>query len=155
MRYKICTKCKNKYLAIIKYFPPNKHTKDKLSSWCRICHRKAIQKYWQSNNGKIIHKKGIVKYRKTIKGYLRHIYADIKRRCTNSNYKDYKYYGGRGIQLKFTSDEFIDYVMNELQIDPRRLQIDRIDNNGNYKKGNIRFVTVKENLQNKRKKYAT
>lgn len=43
--------------------------------------------------------------------------------------------------------------MNELKIDPRGLTIDRIDNSGNYEKGNIQFITHKENNQNRRKVY--
>lgn len=77
----------------------------------------------------------------------------MNQRCNNQNSPRYKDYGGRDIRLKFTPNGFIDYVTNVLKIDPRGLTIDHIDNNGHYEKGNIRFVTNRENLQNKRKKY--
>jgi len=81
---------------------------------------------------------------------LRNRYSNILSRCNNPGHSAYKYYGGRGIQVNFEScDEFVDYVIDVLQIDPRGLDIDRIDNDGNYEPGNIRFVTHKENLQNK------
>lgn len=74
----------------------------------------------------------------------------MKQRCTSPAYKNYKNYGGRGIKVCFKSaNEFVDYVINILQVDPRGLQVDRIDNNGNYEPGNIRFVTHLENQHNK------
>ena len=82
---------------------------------------------------------------------MKQVFVGIKQRCNNPNHKAYKYYGGRGIQNKFKSlDEFRNYIINELQIDPRKLTIDRINNNGNYEKENIRFVTQAENNKNKR-----
>ena len=129
---KICTKCDKEYPATIKYFSLHKETKDKLQSWCRECCRKLMRIY-------------LKKYRKTVNGHLRHIYGAMKQRCNNPNIHNYNRYGGRGIRLKFTSDEFIDYVINVLKIDPRGLTIDRINNDGHYEKGNIRFITKKEN----------
>ena len=67
--------------------------------------------------------------------------------------KSYKNYGGRGIKVKFACfEDFFDYVVNELRADPRGLTIDRIDNDGDYERGNIRFVSQVENLQNRRKR---
>ncbi len=130
---KICTKCHEEHPATLKYFSPNKWRRDGLYSRCRICNN-IIQK----------------EYHNTVRGYLRRTYQNIKNRCNNlSN----KYYGGRGIKNKFNSpDEFVEYVINELQVDPRNLQIDRINNDGNYEKGNIRFVTAKVNSNNRRKR---
>lgn len=88
--------------------------------------------------------------RKTLSGYLRLTYNNIKHRCESPKNKQYKNYGGRGIQCRFTREEFIDYVLNKLSVDPRGLDIDRIDNSGNYEPGNIRFVTHKKNMQNRR-----
>ncbi len=94
------------------------------------------------------------KRRKTIVGHLCHCFHQMKYRCANSKCECYKWYGGRGIKCLFkTSQEFIDYVINELKIDPRGLTIDRIDNGGNYEKGNIRFVTQAENNKNRERRY--
>ena len=72
-------------------------------------------------------------YRKTIWGHLILIFHKIKERCENPRHRSYKWYGGRGIKCLFeSSDEFADYIINELQIDPRKLEIHRIDNDGNY-----------------------
>lgn len=86
---------------------------------------------------------------------LRQKYSDLNIRCNDSNPDVYKYYGGRGIQNLFTSVEhFLNYVILELDITTLKqidgLDIDRIDNDGNYEPGNIRFVTRKVNRGNRR-----
>lgn len=133
----------------MKHFPSDKRNKNGLSSWCKLCIKKAIQKYRQSDKGKAAQQK----YHRTLNGYLRHIYAGMNYRCNSIGNLRYKDWGGRGIKNKFESvDGFIDYVVNVLKTDPRGLQVDRIDNNGHYERGNIRFVTSKQNCNNRRKK---
>lgn len=157
---KICTKCKKRYPVTIRFFPPNKRCKDGLGSWCRIC----CKKYEQSDKGKLTwkkyrqsskHKQVQKRYYENINVYLRHKYAVIKYRCNNSECKQYKDYGGRGIELRFTVNNFIDYVVNDLGYNTtemlKGLQIDRINNDGHYELGNIRFVTAKINSNNRRK----
>lgn len=93
--------------------------------------------------------------KKTIIDCLRSRFHQIKQRCNNPKNKDYKNYGGRGVKCLFISaNEFINYIINELKIDPRKLWIDRIDNDGCYKPGNVRLVTMAESNKNKRKKYS-
>lgn len=88
----------------------------------------------------------------TIVRHLWILFRDIKYRCNNPNFAGYKYYGGRGIKCLFrNTDEFRNYVIDELQIDPRGLQIDRIDNNGHYERGNIQFVSAACNMRKRRK----
>jgi len=177
---KACTKCKTEYPATSEFFYPAKGFKNGLRSDCRQCSLKKGKKYYQENRESCLQKgkryyqenqeqcKGSHKryyyanhkmslqrgkrYYSTIHGYLKRIYNGMKRRCTNSNVHNYERYGGRGIECRFTSDEFRDYVTNVLKVDPRGLQIDRINNNGNYEPGNIRFVTAKENCNNRRKR---
>ncbi len=84
--------------------------------------------------------------------YLRRLFSRMKQRCYNQDNPDYKYYGGRGIKVCFDhAVEFIIYVIDDLKVDPRGLTIDRIDNDGNYEPGNIRFVTQAENNKNRHK----
>ena len=74
-----------------------------------------------------------------------------KERCTNPNCKEYKNYGARGIKFNFVSvNEACAYIKDTLGIPERSLELDRIDTNGNYEKGNLRFVTRKENVGNRR-----
>lgn len=112
---------------------------------------KAVQQvYKTSEAGIVVRKLSRKEYLATIDGYLHAKFDNIKYRCNNPKAHNYMYYGGKGVKCLFSSvDEFISYVVNELQIDPRGLDIDRIDNDGNYERGNIRFITRNENLQNK------
>ncbi|GAG94210.1 unnamed protein product, partial [marine sediment metagenome] len=141
-----------KHPATLEFFHARKVLKSGLRSQCKICDRKDQATYRKTQQGKLNHNLSAAKRRKTIAGHLRNIFGNILYRCGNIKCRAYKYYGGRGIQNKFkSSDEFVDYVINVLKVDPRGLQIDRIDNNGHYEKGNIRFVTCKENCNNKRR----
>lgn len=111
--------------------------------------RKAVRKYQQTH--KVEYAECQRKYRQTIIGHLRCCFSRIKQRCNNPKNPYYKNYGKRGIKCLFeNADGFVEYVINVLRIDPRSLDIDRIDNNGHYEKGNIRFVTHKENCNNGR-----
>lgn len=131
MGNKICSKCKKEKLATLKYFYPKKHSKDKLRYDCKECFKEGRRNFYGKN-------------RKTIIGCLQYCYMRINQRCNYVKRQHYKYYGGRGIKLRFTISEFINYVKNTLHIDPRGLQIHRINNNGHYEKGNIEFLTPKE-----------
>ena len=84
------------------------------------------------------------KYRDTIRGHLILTYHHLTQRCNNPRYHAYCRYGGRGIKNVFkNSAAFADYVMHELHIDPRGLEIHRINNDSDYQKGNIEFLTTK------------
>lgn len=77
-------------------------------------------------------------------------FYNARLRCNNPKSKAYNNYGGRGIMFLFNSfEEFYK------EIGPKPLsyyQLDRIDNNGHYEKGNVRWTTPKENRNNSRKK---
>ena len=81
-------------------------------------------------------------------------YDAMKQRCRNTGTDMQKNYGARGIKNRFRNRRhFIDYIKNHLpHKDYIDVEIDRIDTNGHYEEGNLRLVTKKENLKNKRKK---
>lgn len=79
------------------------------------------------------------------------VWRGIKNRCKNPNGSRYYTYGARGITVCAEWDgsfsKFKDWAMGNGYA--KGLQIDRIDNNGNYEPGNCRFTTLKENNRNK------
>jgi hypothetical protein len=80
-------------------------------------------------------------------------WIDIKRRCYNPNNKDFKNYGNRGIKLYFEwIDNYIlfqDWILNNIGNRPENKTLDRINNNGNYEPGNLRWATPEEQSKNK------
>ena len=73
-----------------------------------------------------------------------------KQRCENPNDPNYPRYGARGIRFEFPSvTEAGLYLISKFGIPSRELELDRIDNDGNYAPGNIRFVTRQENVGNR------
>ena len=154
---KICPRCKRTLPATADYFYKNRAMKDGLYPQCKKCWGKSrqskINKDYQQKYRQD-HKKEAAKarreYKDTIKGHLHCIFGSMKYRCTDPKAHNYNRYGGRGIKICFEdAAAFANYVINKLQIDPRSLQIDRIDNDGNYEPGNIRFTTHTENQRNK------
>lgn len=75
-----------------------------------------------------------------------------KQRCTNPNNPNYHSYGGRGIEFRFpTVTAACEWVVRNLSQElDRSLELDRIDNNGHYEPGNLRFVTREQNVANRR-----
>ena len=60
-------------------------------------------------------------------------------------------YGGRGIRFCFDGPtDMALWLMERFDCTDRRMQIDRIDNNGNYEPGNVRMTTPSINGMNRR-----
>ena len=72
-------------------------------------------------------------------------------RCNNPNCATYKYYGARGIKV-CERWELFENFLKDMGLRPDKLTIDRIDNDGNYEPGNCRWVTHKENCNNRHRK---
>jgi hypothetical protein len=78
------------------------------------------------------------------------IFASAKLLCTNPKHKAWMNYGGRGIKFLFT--DFREFIQD---IGPRpslKHSVDRIDNDGNYEPGNVRWATSKEQAGNRVRK---
>ena len=88
-----------------------------------------------------------------IKSKLYIVWKNMKHRCFNFNYKEFSYYGGRGITVCPEWAEsyivFRDWSLSHGYAEG--LQIDRWPNNdGNYEPSNCRWVTAKENMRHRR-----
>ncbi len=71
-------------------------------------------------------------------------------RCSNPQCVAYAHYGARGIQFLFTGPlEMALWVQEHLGLH-RALEIDRIDNDGNYEPGNLRYLTRRQQMSNTR-----
>lgn len=115
-------------------------------------HKKSCGCLKSENSKNMIMKFCITKNGETVGKYKRlyHIWNGMKERCYNQNCKEYKYYGKNGISICEDWKDYesfkiwsLDNGYNDL------LTIDRIDVNGNYEPSNCRWVTMKEQCNNK------
>lgn len=111
-----------------------------------FCSRRCMGEYRSNQLGKAAHA-----FRHGGKGTrIYGLWKNIKTRCFNSSVPHFKYYGGRGILMcDLWARDFEAFrtwsVANGYN---DTLQIDRINNDGNYEPKNCRWVTAKENRRN-------
>jgi len=73
-----------------------------------------------------------------------------KQRCDNPASPHYHCYGARGIEFRFRSvKDACLWIVRNLGVD-RTKTLDRIDNNGHYEAGNLRWLSIAEQQRNKR-----
>ena len=80
------------------------------------------------------------------------VWNGIKQRCNNESSKSYQNYGGRGIKMDDiwanNYEAFYNWAIKSGYQDG--MEIDRIDNNGDYCESNCRFVSKEVQANNKR-----
>ena len=87
--------------------------------------------------------------------FTHRIWTNIKTRCFNHKNHNYSNYGGRGITMYSdwidNFQAFYDYVSKLENFGKKGYTLDRIDNNGNYEPGNLRWADQKTQCRNTRK----
>ena len=78
-------------------------------------------------------------------------YYGAKNRCCNLNNYSYERYGGKGIKMIMTKDDFKYLWVRDKAYLLKQPSIDRINNKGHYKLSNCRFIELSEN--SKRRAY--
>ena len=80
-------------------------------------------------------------------------WAALMGRCYNKNIKHFQDYGGRGIRVYKSwhdIENFINWVEKNLGPRPENYTLDRINNNGSYEPGNLRWADAKTQSRNQR-----
>jgi hypothetical protein len=74
-------------------------------------------------------------------------------RCSNPNSRSYRHYGGRGIRFAkewVGGDGFLRFLQHVGQRPSSEHSLDRINVNGHYEPGNVRWATASVQSQNRR-----
>jgi hypothetical protein len=77
-------------------------------------------------------------------------WKNMRARCENPNAEGYEQYGGRGITFCERWRDFDNFWIDMGKTWRPRLSLDRIDVNGNYEPGNVRWATSKTQARNRR-----
>jgi hypothetical protein len=76
-------------------------------------------------------------------------WQSMRQRCDDPNCHAFQHYGGRGIVVCDRWKRFENFLA-DMGERPSGLEIDRINNDGNYEPGNCRWATRKEQMRNTR-----
>lgn len=80
---------------------------------------------------------------------LASVWSNMIQRCTNPRRPDFKNYGGRGIAVCERWRSLESFVA-DMPKRPRGATLDRINNDGNYEPGNVRWATRSVQARNRR-----
>lgn len=80
--------------------------------------------------------------------YARKVWLGQRDRCSNPKNKLFKYYGAKGVQVKYCVNDFIKWwVAERAKRTNGKFVVGRIDHDGHYEFGNIEMVESGENTR--------
>lgn len=81
------------------------------------------------------------------------VWHAIRHRCKNPSATFYRHYGGRGIIIHPEWDDDFSAFVRDVGFPPSEegFDLDRINNNGNYEPGNVRWISHQGNSKNTRR----
>jgi hypothetical protein len=82
---------------------------------------------------------------------LNKLWIVMRQRCNNPKTFGYHNYGGRGIRVCERWDDFTKFSDDVGPRPSMKHSLDRINNDGNYEPGNVRWVLKKEQFRNMRR----
>lgn len=142
-------------LVVVERAANAKNPKDTNARWLCICEcgKSSVAYGGDLKHGKVV-SCGCWNTEKRIthgmsRTHVNSVWRSMLDRCRNPKNRAYVNYGGRGIQV---CDEWSDFAVfnKDMGNRPAGYQIDRINNDGNYEPGNCRWVTAKQQQNNKR-----
>lgn len=146
-------------LYVVREYGRNKQGKATWLCKCDCGNTKAVYSYSLISGATLscgcLHKEKLSKASKThgmTKSRIYKEWANMKSRCNNPKSTYYEYYGGRGIKVceEWGKDFISFYYWAILHGYVDNLTLDRKDTNSNYEPSNCRWVTMKEQANNKR-----
>jgi hypothetical protein len=78
------------------------------------------------------------------------IWRQMRQRCRNPNNARFASYGGRGISVDPRWDSFPQFLSDVGEKPSPQHSLDRINVNGNYEPGNVRWATAAQQMANRR-----
>jgi hypothetical protein len=78
-------------------------------------------------------------------------WVGMRMRCCNPKHKDWKNWGGRGITVCERWLKYENFLADVGRKPTSKHQLDRINNNGNYEPGNVKWSTQKEQMLTRRR----
>lgn len=117
-----------------------------------LCNRHYL--LWRKNGSPYLQKRRTAEAGATHTHPLYKTWGMIHQRCYNPKHTSYANYGGRGIKMcKEWEDSFVtfsNYIEKELGPRPDGYTLDRIDTDGDYAPGNIRWADHSTQMHNRR-----
>lgn len=94
-------------------------------------------------------KHGAARHRNMTNEYQ--IWKTMRQRCLNTRNPTFRRYGDRGIGICDRWNDFANFLADVGPRPPGRTSLERIDNNGDYEPGNVRWATQSVQMRNTRR----